>query len=224
MENEGDSIDVEESYNAVLEKVEVYLSKIYAASTKKDIGYEDLSDDGDEEMSVEPGSSASNQRELQKMQAQSPAKKVHSKYAGVSWNKEAKKYRSQVSIPRNMKKDHKNKSLVYLGKYALAADAALAYDEGARLLKIPTKSNFATMKDYKNAKLRELDQTGTDVKDVISKSAISSTVKKFVSKQLPSSAISKRKSSSNFTGVAYVKSSRTYLAKFMHNRKPHLRK
>lgn len=205
-ENENDSVDVEESYNAVLEKVEVYLSKIYAADVKKD---------SDEEMSTGFDSSASNQ----------DADIENQTYAGVAYHKKSKKYKAQIYILKSVKKDLPSKKrLFYLGMYALQTDAALAHDEAARLLKLPVKSNFVTLRDYEQAKLRELGQTGVGGDAAMSSEAIESKVTKVLSKHLPSSAVSKRKSSSNFTGVAYVKSKRTYLAKLMHNRKPHLRK
>ena len=105
-------------------------------------------------------------------------------YAGVSWDKVAKKYKSRISIPQNMRMAHKNKRVVYLGSYALAADAALAHDEGARLLKLPSKANFATIKDYEKAK-RAVGGTN----DGMSSAEILSKVKDVVSKIQPKSNI-----------------------------------
>lgn len=81
-------------------------------------------------------------------------KKMYSDYVGVTYNKTHAKYQACIT---HYRKQH------YLGRYKLAVDAALAYDESARLLKGASwKVNFATRQDYEEAKRRELESHGAN--------------------------------------------------------------
>jgi len=89
-------------------------------------------------------------------------KKMYSDFVGVTYNKTHAKYQACIT---HYRKQH------YLGRYKLAVDAALAYDESARLLKGTSwKVNFQTMQDYEKAKAKELEgvrrQNGSKVVDV----------------------------------------------------------
>ena len=76
-------------------------------------------------------------------------KKMYSDYVGVTYNKTHAKYQACIT---HYRKQH------YLGRYKLAVDAALAYDESARLLKGSSwKVNFPTRQAYEEAKTRELE-------------------------------------------------------------------
>lgn len=75
---------------------------------------------------------------------------MYSQFVGVTFNRTHNKYQACIT---HYRKQH------YLGRYKLAADAALAYDESARLLKGPNwKTNFTTRDDYELAKEREIEQ------------------------------------------------------------------
>ncbi|KAL3780258.1 hypothetical protein HJC23_007040 [Cyclotella cryptica] len=79
-------------------------------------------------------------------------KKMYSDYVGVTYNKTHAKYQACIT---HYRKQH------YLGRYKLAVDAALAYDESARLLKGTSwKVNFQTREAYEEAKMRELESIG----------------------------------------------------------------
>jgi len=79
-------------------------------------------------------------------------KKMYSDFVGVTYNKTHAKYQACIT---HYRKQH------YLGRYKLAVDAALAYDESARLLKGTSwKVNFPTMQAYDEAKLKELESIG----------------------------------------------------------------
>lgn len=79
-------------------------------------------------------------------------KKMYSDFVGVTYNKTHAKYQSCIT---HYRKQH------YLGRYKLAVDAALAYDESARLLKGSSwKVNFQSRQDYEEAKFRELESVG----------------------------------------------------------------
>ena len=95
-------------------------------------------------------------------------KKEHSTYAGVLWNKVNRKHVSWVMY---------NTSNVYLGHYSLEVDAALAHDEAARLLEIPEKANFSSMKEYQDAKLA----TASGADNGCSSSEIAAKVKEALS-------------------------------------------
>ena len=74
---------------------------------------------------------------------------MYSDYVGVTYNKTHAKYQACIT---HYRKQH------YLGRYKLAVDAALAYDESARLLKGSSwKVNFPTRQAYEEAKTRELE-------------------------------------------------------------------
>ena len=77
---------------------------------------------------------------------------MYSDFVGVTYNKTHAKYQACIT---HYRKQH------YLGRYKLAVDAALAYDESARLLKGSSwKVNFQTRHDYEVAKFRELESFG----------------------------------------------------------------
>jgi len=77
---------------------------------------------------------------------------MYSDFVGVTYNKTHAKYQACIT---HYRKQH------YLGRYKLAVDAALVYDESARLLKGSSwKVNFPTRRDYEEAKARELDGIG----------------------------------------------------------------
>ncbi|KAL9178313.1 hypothetical protein ACHAXT_001741 [Thalassiosira profunda] len=79
-------------------------------------------------------------------------KKMYSDFVGVTYNKTHAKYQSCIT---HYRKQH------YLGRYKLAVDAALAYDESARLLKGSSwKVNFPTRDAYEAAKAKELETLG----------------------------------------------------------------
>lgn len=74
---------------------------------------------------------------------------------------------------------------MYLGSYAIEADAALAFDEAAKLLRGPdTRTNFDTMKAYKRAKKRDLKKRG--VGNDLSADEIQSKVAMIVSRKYSS--------------------------------------
>lgn len=74
---------------------------------------------------------------------------MYSDYVGVTYNKTHAKYQACIT---HYRKQH------YLGRYKLAVDAALAYDESAKLLKGPNwKVNFRCLVEYEAARKRELD-------------------------------------------------------------------
>jgi hypothetical protein len=76
--------------------------------------------------------------------------KMYSDFVGVTYNKTHAKY--QACITHN-RKQH------YLGRYRLAVDAALAYDESARLLKgCSWKVNFRNRMEYEAARAKELER------------------------------------------------------------------
>lgn len=73
---------------------------------------------------------------------------MYSDFVGVTYNKTHAKYQACIT---HYRKQH------YLGRYKLAVDAALAYDESARLLKGSSwKVNFQTRQEYEKAKAKEL--------------------------------------------------------------------
>ena len=75
-------------------------------------------------------------------------KKMYSDFVGVTYNKTHAKYQACIT---HYRKQH------YLGRYKLAVDAALAYDESARLLKGTSwKVNFQSRQEYEKAKAKEL--------------------------------------------------------------------
>ena len=76
-------------------------------------------------------------------------RKMYSDYVGVTYNKTHAKYQACIT---HYRKQH------YLGRYKLAVDAALAYDESAKLLKGQNwKVNFSCLVEYEAARKRELD-------------------------------------------------------------------
>jgi hypothetical protein len=78
-------------------------------------------------------------------------RKMYSDFVGVTYNKTHAKYQACIT---HYRKQH------YLGRYRLAVDAALAYDESARLLKGSSwKVNFRNRGEYEAARDRELGVT-----------------------------------------------------------------
>jgi len=99
-------------------------------------------------------------------------------YIGVSYYKATKKWR--VYIVRDKKG-------INLGYYRLEADGALSYDEAAIQLKGPgARRNFASLKEYEDAKKHELINTGLDIGVAMSAETIKSKVAKIISKNRPS--------------------------------------
>jgi len=79
-------------------------------------------------------------------------RKMYSDFVGVTYNLTHAKYQSCIT---HYRKQH------YLGRYKLAVDAALAYDESARLLKGPSwKVNFPTREAYEKARKEEMQHVG----------------------------------------------------------------
>jgi hypothetical protein len=78
-------------------------------------------------------------------------RKMYSDFVGVTYNKTHAKYQACIT---HYRRQH------YLGRYRLAVDAALAYDESARLLKGSSwKVNFRNRREYEAARDRELGAT-----------------------------------------------------------------
>eukprot|EP00574_Skeletonema_japonicum_P009203 CAMPEP_0201720640 /NCGR_PEP_ID=MMETSP0593-20130828/5519_1 /ASSEMBLY_ACC=CAM_ASM_000672 /TAXON_ID=267983 /ORGANISM="Skeletonema japonicum, Strain CCMP2506" /LENGTH=601 /DNA_ID=CAMNT_0048211307 /DNA_START=68 /DNA_END=1873 /DNA_ORIENTATION=+ len=79
-------------------------------------------------------------------------KKMYSDFVGVTYNLTHAKYQACIT---HYRKQH------YLGRYKLAVDAALAYDESAKLLKGPNwKVNFPTKDAYEKARKEEIQHIG----------------------------------------------------------------
>ena len=90
-------------------------------------------------------------------------RKMYSDFVGVTYNKSHAKYQACIT---HFRKQH------YLGRYKLAVDAALAYDEAAILLKGANwKFNFLTREAYDQARIEEMQHIGrigdkvTDIDD-----------------------------------------------------------
>lgn len=111
-------------------------------------------------------------------------KKMYSDFVGVTFNKTHAKYQACIT---HYRKQH------YLGRYKLAVDAALAYDESAKLLKGSSwKVNFPTRQSYEDAKLRELKNIGICDLDVAgSLAAVALKVEEITSNVSPSAAMEK---------------------------------
>ncbi len=79
-------------------------------------------------------------------------KKMYSDFVGVTYNLTHAKYQACITHYRKQ---------YYLGRYKLAVDAALAYDESAKLLKGPNwKINFPTKEAYEEARKEEIKHIG----------------------------------------------------------------
>lgn len=90
-------------------------------------------------------------RPWQKQQSSQKKKKMYSNFVGVTYNKTHAKYQSCIT---HYRKQH------YLGRYKLACDAALAYDESAKLLKGKAwKVNFPTRQAYEQEREKEIHHT-----------------------------------------------------------------
>jgi len=123
-------------------------------------------------------------------------KKMYSDFVGVTYNKTHAKYQACIT---HYRKQH------YLGRYKLAVDAALAYDESARLLKGSSwKVNFLTRQIYEEAKLRELESIGkmggTTVDVAGSLAAVAMKVEEIASNVRHPEAVTKVVMSSEFCG------------------------
>ena len=164
------SVDVERKLNDSASDMDVEEAKhTPQRSAKKRVDYAeicnkwdgtDFEEDSVEELSDDDIPSLTNLNETK-----------HS-YVGVIYRKGPQKYQSFLSH---------NRKWVHLGHFILGTDAALAHDEACRLLKLSEKANFATIEDYKNAKHRELEQTGRGMDKAASSAAIASKVKKIIS-------------------------------------------
>jgi len=121
---------------------------------------------------------------------------MYSDFVGVTYNKTHAKYQACIT---HYRKQH------YLGRYKLAVDAALAYDESARLLKGSSwKVNFQSRRDYEEAKFRELESVGKMggcVVDVAgSLAAVALKVEEIASNVCQSGAVRKVRMNSSHVG------------------------
>jgi hypothetical protein len=83
------------------------------------------------------------------------AKDYSSTYNGVSCNNREKKFKATI---------HSKKSDYYLGYYALAADAAFAYDKFSQQLGLTSrKRNFTSLSEYSVARKQESEERGVNV-------------------------------------------------------------
>ncbi len=103
-------------------------------------------------------------------------RKMYSDFVGVTYNKTHAKYQACIT---HYRKQH------YLGRYKLAVDAALAYDESAKLLKGPNwKVNFPTREAYEEARMEEMQHIGrigdrvTDIDDAKAAAIVASKMAK----------------------------------------------
>lgn len=118
------------------------------------------------------GTSQQNNQQQQKQLPQQNS----SDYICVHYNKERKKWVSQIY--------HNNKQH-FLGYYSLETDAALAFDECAKLLRgSNAKTNFATLEDYEKAKKDELAATGLSSDVITSSTSIKAKVADVVQKKI----------------------------------------
>ena len=100
----------------------------------------------------------------QSHQTKSRKRKMYSDFVGVTYNLTHAKY--QVTVTHYRKQ-------YYLGRYKLAADAALAYDEAAKLLKGPNwKVNFSSNEAYEKARKEEIQRIGTVDENAICQSKV----------------------------------------------------
>ena len=94
----------------------------------------------------------------QKKQSSQKKKEMYSNFVGVTYNKTHAKYQSCIT---HYRKQH------YLGRYKLACDAALAYDESAKLLKGKAwKVNFPTRQAYEQERVKEIHHIGDNTADI----------------------------------------------------------
>jgi hypothetical protein len=104
---------------------------------------------------------------------QQPTQKS-SAYNGVCKPPRKSRYRTQI--------DYDNKRH-FMGYYQLESDAALAYDEAAKLLKGPSsKLNFNTKKEHIEARGIEIKQRGLDLDDAETYSPVCPRIKHYVEK------------------------------------------
>jgi len=214
------SFDTKESYKDVVKKVEVYLSNIYAGKKKThDMKIED--DEGSEKDSDDDNSD-------EEMENKAKQRKTSSSYTGVCYYKKSKKWRSSISHDRKLKQ---------LGEYKLETDAALVYDEAAKIIRGPTAEiNFATLKDYEKAKKDELEKTGLSSDVAMSSTAIKAKVTVAVHKTWPAAsihnggsskrelldaeehqkAITSKKKTSVYVGVSYRKEKKKWVSQIKH--------
>lgn len=116
----------------------------------------------------------------QKKQSSQKKKKMYSNFVGVTYNKTHAKYQSCIT---HYRKQH------YLGRYKLACDAALAYDESAKLLKGKAwKVNFPTMPAYEQEREKEIHHIGriggntADIDESETASIVAGKIAKIVAK------------------------------------------
>jgi len=150
-------------------------------------------------------------------------KKNTSNYVGVSFRQETNKWRSSISHGSMQQR---------LGNYNLEVDAAFAFDEAAKLLRGPNaETNFATLKDYENAKKLELEKTGMSSDAAMSPTAIKAKVAEVIRKNCPATsiqdggssrrevntdkqqkAVTPKKKTSDYAGVYYHKTTKKWMS------------
>jgi hypothetical protein len=99
-------------------------------------------------------------------------RKKYCDYGGVFWIKKESKFVSRTIY---------NRKTYNLGKFFLAADAALAVDNWIRVYEIPETShqlNFSSEESYEQARALELEKTGKQVEDVGSIDDIQTRIQK----------------------------------------------
>ncbi|KAL7499435.1 hypothetical protein ACHAWT_009543 [Skeletonema menzelii] len=95
----------------------------------------------------------------QQSQTKCRKRKMYSDFVGVTYNLTHAKYQACITHYRKQ---------YYLGRYKLAVDAALAYDEAAKLLKGPNwKVNFPSKEAYEKARKEEIQRIGIVADHVI---------------------------------------------------------
>ena len=124
-----------------------------------------------------------------------------------------------------------------LGNYKLESDAALAWDEAAKILRGPNaKTNYASLNDYEKAKKSELAKTGLSNEDAMSSSAIKtkaaemvritwSTARTTMSQPedkeecVGEKEVIVKKKTSDYVGVCWVKDRKKWHAQIRHEGK-----
>jgi hypothetical protein len=208
--NDDHSIEVKESYDAVVEKVEIYLSKIYADNDNAtDAGVSNvegiMDSDGDRDRSASTciamynsftGNGVSEVASNNiPMHATSELRKelsgdINKEYTRV---RKAKTKRSEfIGVYYN-----KNSKLFFallirgqrrhhLGLWKLQADAALAYDRASKLLMGTDcdRLNFASRRDYTIHRVKELDtlEVGLGKVEVESVPSVEARIRTYLSK------------------------------------------
>ena len=225
VEETDPSLDVKESYKDVVNKVEVYLSNIYAGEKKThDM---EIEHDSDVDSSDEEVSEAGKQNEPLDKKKKG---KGTSDFIGVHYNTQKKKWRSSITHGGKVKQ---------LGEYKLETDAALVYDEIVKVIRgVTSDKNFATLEDYEKAKKLELAKIGVSSDLAMSSAArmansnflnfLKAKVAEVVRKTWPTTSIQsvdaeeenvKKGKSSIYTGVSYRKDRKKWTSKIRHGGK-----